>query len=113
MDQDLIDFLEAIRNNENVDLGTLFGGPTRIDLNDRFALLNRYDQEVNVVHGFDGLYDEWETPPIIADEKAGGILYVLMTSGYFHKVKLEALGQGDYYHVRFCEATMNYQGQQS
>lgn len=116
----LAEFISNINTGVDVDLGTLFGDGDRIDLMDRLdnseasiSLLNRYNSEINVVHGFDGLYDQWETPPIPADEKAGGILYVLMTQGYFHKVKAEALEVGDYYHHRFVEATMYYAGQQS
>lgn len=95
-----------------------------IDMNGTFALLNYITYDVSVVHELDGLYDDQITEPVMADEKAGGILWVLLTSGFFHRVRVKADDfsydwgnhgelHGQQFHLRFCEATMMYQGQLS
>lgn len=95
-----------------------------IDMNMQFSLLNYITIDVSVVHELDGLYDVLITVPLLASEMPGGILYVLMTSGFFHRVRVKADGfyrdaetttelHGQQYHIRFVEATMVYQGQLS
>lgn len=100
--------------NHQLDLGTLPSAVVdRCDMNNRYSLLNRTTYNVSVVHTLDGLYDELVTIPEMADEKAGSILWVLITSGFFHRVRVSATEDFQIWHIRLLEATMVYQGQLS
>lgn len=92
-----------------------------IDFSSVYALLNLITYNVSVIHDLDGLYTGLETIPEKAMERAGSILWVLMTSGMFHRVRITAdattvFGDnneplGEQFHIRLLEATMYYQGQ--
>lgn len=110
------DEIDELLDGETLDLDGLgFPIPAEyiIEMNGVHSLLNHTTYEISLVHELDGLYDDLLTTPEMASEKAGGILWVAMTSGFFHRVRLEAADDRQYYHVRFCEATMVYQGQLS
>lgn len=108
------DFFIGWDDEETLDLGpTLTPVEDEFDTNMQFSLLNHMTYNVSVVHELDGMYDELTTEPQMATEKAAGILWVLMTSGFFHRVYVEAVEDRQFYHIRFCEATMHYQGQLS
>lgn len=85
----------------------------QIELNQRHSLLNHLTYNVSVVHELDGLYDELITIPDLAVERVAAILWVLITSGFFHRIRIEASENNQYYHLRLVEATMVYQGQLS
>ena len=116
----MADSLDNLEDGGTLDLGLIdtaideviemnkSGGP---DLS--ISLLNHITYNVSVVHELDGLYDELITVPEMAVEKAAGILWVLMTSGFFHRIRVEATDDRQFYHIRLCEATMVYQGQLS
>lgn len=92
-----------------------------VDMNAEYSLLNYITQDVSVVHDLDGQYASIYTQPEMADEQAGGILWVLLTSGFFHRVQVGAFNYSvdadteerhfQAYHIRYVEATMVYQGQ--
>ncbi len=97
-------------HDENSDFDMVDG---TCDLNHELALLNRISYDISVVHDLDGMYHSIETVPVKASEAPGSILYVLLTSGVFHRVRLKAKTSRQGWHVRFCEATMVYEGQES
>lgn len=110
------DELDLLEDEETLDLnGTGFQVPdeAEFECNGPFSLLNFITYLLSVASDLDGMYDEIVTEPVMANEQAGGILWVLLTSGFFHRVRFEARDPGQYYHLRFCEATMYYQGQLS
>lgn len=108
------DSLDLLEDGDTLDLGSIVTEPDEtIECNGPYSLLNHTTYNVSVVHELDGLYDELITEPLMAAEKAAGILWVLLTSGFFHRVRLSATDDRQRFHLRFCEATMNYQGQLS
>lgn len=114
----MLDELDLLEDGETLDLNGAdgFDDPTpewTIDMNGPFSLLNYILYRISVVSDQDGTYDEIVTVPLMASEQAGSILWVLLTSGFFHRLRLEAIEPGEAYHLRFCEATMYYQGQLS
>lgn len=92
-----------------------------VDMNGEYSLLNYITQNVSVIHELDGYYNSIFTAPEMADEQAGGILWVLMTQGFFHRVRIGATGFSideeteerhfQMYQIRYIEATMYYYGQ--
>ena len=94
-----------------LDLGTI---PSAVvdtcDMSTQLSLLNRTDYNISIVHELDGQYDELITTPSLAVEKPGLSLWTLMSSGFFHRVRLSATEDRQIYHVQICEATMAYQG---
>lgn len=110
----MADSFDELDDDETLDLGLLETAVDEtIEFNMQFSLLNHYSYDISVVHELDGVYDELLTTPQIAVEKAGMILYVLLTSGFFHRIRFEATEPGDSFHLKFIEATMYYQGQLS
>lgn len=108
------DSLDLLEDGDSLDLGNIGDAvDENIDCNGQFSLLNHTTYNVSVVHELDGVYDELVTIPMMAAEKAAGILWVLLTSGFFHRIRLGASDDRQRFHLRFCEATMNYQGQLS
>lgn len=111
-----MDDLDNLADGQTLDLqgGTGFNSVEEtFEAGGQFALLTQHDVQVSVVSDLDGLYDQIITSPEIADEQAGSILYVLLTSGYFHRIRFTANQAREYFHIRLLEATMYYQGQQS
>lgn len=94
-----------------------------IDLNGPYSLLNYIGYDISVASDLDGRYDEIITIPLMGDEKAASILWVLITSGFFHRIRLKVHDYrvdpvtneiyGQQFHVRLLEATMMNQGQLS
>lgn len=104
------DFFIGWDDGETLDLGPDFVETDRFDCNSNVALLNHVDTEISVAHELDGMYDEYLTSPTLAVEKPGVSLYTLFTSGFFHRIRVEANADRQYYHIRFCEVTMAYKG---
>lgn len=111
------DELDLLADGESLDLlgttGFVGDSETVFENNGAYSLLNFIEYVITVASDQDGLYDEIVTTPKQASEQAGGILWVLLTSGFFHRVRFEAIEPEQYYHVRLLEATMYYQGQLS
>lgn len=108
------DSLSNLQDGETLDLGFIGEAVDEtIELNMQWSLLNHSTYNVSVLHDLDGVYIDQETEPVMASENAAGILWVLMTSGLFHRVKIEATGDRQRYEIRLLEATMAYQGQLS
>lgn len=108
------DFFDA-GDPADLDLqGTGFGTFDELfDMQDQLAFLNRVTYKISVLHDLDGIYTELVTEPMAASEKPANILWTLMTSGFFHRVKVEANDDLQRWHLRWVEATMNYEGQLS
>src|SRR6266850_6197729 len=81
------------------------------DMNDQLSFLNRITYKISVLHDLDGVYIELVTEPVAASEKPANVLWTLMTSGFFHRVKVEANNDLQRWHLRWVEATMSYEGQ--
>jgi len=108
------DSLDLLADGETLDLGSIDGiAGEVIEMNMQFSLLNHTTYNISILHDLDGVYIDQETTPVMADEKAAGILWVLMTSGFFHRIRIEALEDRQRFDLNFCEATMAYQGQLS
>lgn len=110
------DEIDNMVDGETLDLnGDGFEEPAEYvrDFHDPTAVLSRITYQISVASDLDGLYDEIVTIPEIASEKPGGILWVLLTSGFYHRIRFNAVEPGDGFHLRLCECTMYYQGQQS
>lgn len=83
------------------------------DMNDPLSFLNRVTYKISVLHDLDGVYTELITEPFAASEKPANVLWTLMTSGFFHRVKIEANSDLQRWHLRWVEATIMYEGQLS
>lgn len=120
------DALDLLEEDETLDLqGTGFGTiEETIDMNSRLSLLNYITLDVSVLSDLDGVYNEIVTEPVLAIEKVGGLLYVLMTSGFWHRVRVGANGyyrdpepttelHFESFHLKNVECTIYYSGQLS
>jgi hypothetical protein len=109
------DELDELEDGETLDLqGAGFGvAETTFESNGPYSFLNFIEYGITVASDLDGLYDEIVTTPEMANEQAAGILWVLMTSGFFHRIRFTANEVGDGFHIRLFEATVYYQGQLS
>jgi hypothetical protein len=130
----MADEFNDLRDGDTLDLqGTGFDTVDWVqDWDDTYGLLNYITYEITIACDLDGLYDELITIPLMANEQAGSILWVLMSSGFFQRIRLRATDyqylqvagdpeqvgtihepHGQQIHVRLAEATMYYQGQLS
>lgn len=108
------DSVDLLVDGGTLDLGSIGEAVDEIiEMNMQWSLLNHSTYNVSVLHDLDGVYIDQQTEPIMAVEKASGILWVLMTSGFFHRVYIEATDDRQRYEIRLLEATMAYQGQLS
>lgn len=109
------DELDLLEDGETLDLqGDGFGvTETIFECNGPYSFLNDIPYGISIASDLDGMYDEIVTIPEMANEQAAGILWVLLTSGFFHRVRFEANAVGEGFHIRLFEATVYYQGQLS
>jgi len=110
----MADSLSDLQDGQTLDLGSISEAVDEtIEMNMQWSLLNHSTYNVSVLHDLDGVYIDQETEPVMASENAAGILWVLLTSGFFHRVKIEAVDERQRFKIRLLEATMAYQGQLS
>ncbi len=80
------------------------------DWNGRYTSLTQLDYTLKLLASEDGItFDEY-LPELVRFD-VGARLYVTLTSGNFHRLRLEATDPWDYYHLQFLELTMNYNGE--
>lgn len=85
----------------------------QIEINDQLSLLNPLSYNISVAHDLDGMYHGLLTEPELAREKPGSNLWTLMTSGFWHRMTLEASDDLQFFHIRALQYTFHYQGQLS
>ena len=108
------DFMDVVGDAELDLQGTGFLTiDETFDMQDQLAFLNRITYKISVLHDLDGVYIDLVTEPFAASEKPANVLWTLMTSGFFHRIKVEANEDVQRWHLRWVEATMVYQGQLS
>lgn len=80
------------------------------DWNGRYLSLTQLDYTLKLLASEDGItFDEYS--PELVRFDVGARLYVTLTSGNFHRLRLEATNPLEYYHLQFLELTLNYNGE--